>query len=63
MDSRKNVERVARCRAKLKRVELLFHPEEYAQIVDAAGGEAVAAYIKETVRRRMNQDGAQHEGI
>lgn len=57
MDNKKNVERVARCRAKQKRVELLFQPEEYARIVEAAGGEAVAAYIKEAVRRRMEKEG------
>ena len=55
MDSKKNVERVARCRAKQKRVELLFQPEEYEKIVKAANGAAVAAYIKEAVRKRMKE--------
>lgn len=56
MDSKKNVERVTRCRAKQKRVELLFQMEEYAKIVESAGGDSVAAYIKEAVRRRMEKE-------
>lgn len=46
---------VLRCRAKLKRVELLFKPEEYAEIIKAAKGAAVAAYIKEAVREKIQK--------
>lgn len=43
-----NSECVAKCRAKLKRVELLFKPEDFARLKEnaAAEGETVAGYIK-----------------
>lgn len=57
MDSKKNVERVARCRAKLCRVELLFKPEEHEAIKKAAGDQPIAAYIKTAVREKMEREG------
>lgn len=57
MDLKKNVERVARCRAKLRRVELLLKPEEHEAIKKAAGGHPLAAYIKTAVREKMGREG------
>ena len=43
-----NAESVTKCRAKLKRVELLFKPDDYARLKAnaAAEGDTVAGYIK-----------------
>ena len=51
MDSKKNVAAVARCRAKRKRVEMLFKPGEYEKIKGAAdeSGETVSGYIKKAI--------------
>ena len=53
MDAKKNVERVTRCRAKQKRVELLFKPEDYERLKAnaAAEGETVAGYIKKAINK------------
>ncbi len=54
----KNVERVARCRAKLKRVELLFKPEEYDRLKANADaeGETVAGYIKKAIATKEGEN-------
>lgn len=57
MSDKKNVQRVAKCRAKLCRVELLLKPEEREAIKKAAGGQPLAAYIKISVREKMEREG------
>ena len=57
MSDEKNVQRVAKCRAKLCRVELLFKPEEHEAIKKAAGDQPLAAYIKTAVREKMEREG------
>lgn len=49
-----NAESVAKCRAKLKRVELLFKPDDYTRLKAnaAAEGETVAGYIKKLVLKK-----------
>ena len=52
----KNVQRVAKCRAKLCRIELLLKPEERAEIEKAANGQPLATYIKTAVREKMERE-------
>lgn len=48
----KHSEQVMKQRAKLKRVEVLFRPENYAALKAAASAEqmSVAAYIKKSLK-------------
>lgn len=50
-------EQVMKQRKKLKRVELLFRPEDYAAVRAAAGtsGKSIAAYIKSAIKLEENK--------
>lgn len=53
----KNAQRVAKCRARRNRVELLLKPEEYAAFKRAADGKPIATYIKSTVLEQIAREG------
>ena len=57
----KNTIAVAKYRKKngIKRIELSFYPQEYAEIKAAAdaSGESVAGYIKQAIAARTEKDG------
>lgn len=60
IDSKKNVEAVARFRAvhKIKRVEFMLRPQEYEALKSAAdaAGESVSVYIKRAIAERMEKE-------
>lgn len=52
----KNAQRVAKCRARRHRVELLLKLEEYAAVERAANGKPIGTYIKSTVLEQIARE-------
>ncbi|MBQ8109712.1 MAG: hypothetical protein IJ124_06105 [Clostridia bacterium] len=48
-------DRVAKCRARQKRVELLFRLDEFKKIEKAAAGQAISTFIKSAIQKEIEQ--------